>query len=71
MLQNITSNLPKEIFFNPYKHHITDLKKYILSVIDTHTSYEQLIQTLVHKLDLLHCRGATDYYEGQLSSQEN
>ena len=62
--------LPKEVFFNPYKHHIQDLKQYILATLDGQKDYDQVMQTLIQQLDLLHCRGATDYYQGHLSTEE-
>ena len=67
--QLFNAHVPAEVFFNPNKHHLSDLRRYLTSIIALELDDAEVFELLISSLDLMNCRGATDYYEGALSSR--
>ena len=63
-------DIPTEVFFNPHKHHLPDLRRYLDTLIASDAKDSDIFEHLINSLDLRNCRGATDYYEGALTSEE-
>lgn len=64
------AGIPVEVFFNPHKHHLSDLCRYLESLVASDIKDAEVFEHLITSLDLRNCRGATDYYEGSLTSEE-